>query len=293
MPEELDRYNHLRYNDPSSEEKGFVDFLYENSDSPAPDVDVDAAWNRFEASLGTRESKSTPWLKIAASVVVLIGISLFVWNVSTPEQINIASLDEKVSVTFPDGSTGILNANSSFSFPERFGKERSVIFEGEAYFDIIKSQKPFVIAVGGVDVKVLGTAFNLVSSADEVELFVERGLVAFEKEGAQTKVAAGLKAVFSKSSGEVVITENASPNILSWSNGQLVFNDTPLSEVFKDLEEFYEVDFKVSNKRINKCKLTVTFDKKSLSEVIETIESILDVKLTRNNNTVKVSGSGC
>ncbi|MEP1096535.1 MAG: FecR domain-containing protein [Cyclobacteriaceae bacterium] len=294
MPNELERYNHLRYENNSSDEEGFVDFLFENSESSAPEVSVDDAWASLQKKIDAGKTKSYSWLRIAASVTILLGVSIFIWTLSTtPDQVNVASADEKINVTFPDGSSGVLNTNSSFSFLEKFGNERVVAFEGEAYFDIKKSEKPFLIEMGDVTVRVLGTAFNLVTSNEEVELIVERGLVAFVKEDEQTKVAAGLKAVFNKADNSVEITENPSTNIATWIDGKLEFDDTSFETVIQDLESYFEVSFQVENQLINSCKVTATFDKNSLSEVIETLELMLGVQMEETQGKIIVSGKGC
>ncbi|MEP5611497.1 MAG: FecR domain-containing protein [Cyclobacteriaceae bacterium] len=294
MPNEIERYNHLRYESSSSDENGFVDFLFENSESSAPDVSVDDAWSSLQKKIDAGNTKSYSWLRIAASVTILLGVSIFVWTLSTtPDQMNVASADEKINVTFPDGSTGVLNTNSTFSFLEKFGDERVVAFEGEAYFDIQKSEKPFLIEMGDVTVRVLGTAFNLVTSDEEVELIVERGLVAFVKDDEQTKVAAGLKAVFSKDDNSVVITENPSANIATWIDGRLEFDDSSFQTVLQDLESHFEVSFQVENERINSCRVTATFEKNSLSEVIETLELMLGVKMEETQGIITISGKGC
>ena len=294
MPNEIKRYNHLRYKGGSSEEQGFVDFLYENTEASAPDVSVDDAWASLQAKIDSGKSKSNSWLRIAASVTILLGVSIFVWTLSTtPDQVNIASLEEKMNVTFPDGSSGILNTHSSFSFSEKFGDERVVSFEGEAYFDIKKSEKPFLIEMGGVTVKVLGTAFNLNTSDEEVELVVERGLVAFVKNEEQTQVAAGLKAVFNKADNSVSITENPSSNVATWIDGKFEFDDTPFAVITQDLESYYEVSFQVQNDRINSCKATVDFNKRPLSEVLETLEQMLGLEIEEVQGKIIVSGKGC
>ena len=294
MANDLERYNHLRRNGNSSPKDEFIDFLYEQTNISAPEINVDDAWNRLNERIYQSKRPSYGWLKIAASVALLIGAVFFIWNLAnTPEQLTISSNNEKISVTFPDGSIGVLNRNSSFSFPEKFGDIRLVSFEGEAYFDIRKSKKPFIIKTGQVDVAVLGTAFNLTNTGEFVELYVDRGLVAFVNEDKQTQVKAGLKAVFDKTSGFVEITENPSPNIMSWRNGIFKFDDTPLKQALKELSDYYQFEFKFQNDQVGKCKITATFDQSSLSDVINTIESILDVKIMRKESLIKISGKGC
>ena len=297
MSDELKRYNHLNYEvkNTSSSEDGFVDFLYQHSDLACPDVSTDKAWDQLAQRIAADKSrKQSVWLKIAASIAIIAttAISVYFFN-SDPDLIQVASGTEKVMVTFPDGSTGFLNAESQFSYPEKFGLSRNVEFTGEAYFDIQKSKKPFIINANGVDVKVLGTAFNLVTSEDQVHLYVDRGLVAFEKDGKETPVMAGKEAIFNKTTNEVQINDIPSSNIMSWRNGTFKFENTPFNEVINDLSEYYEVTFKVNNKNLTNCRISASIDGRSLEEVLTLLESILDVKTKLKDNTVKISGKGC
>ncbi|WP_436515510.1 FecR family protein [Ekhidna sp. To15] len=294
MAKDLKVYNHLNYQEqPSEKEDGFVEFLLQHSETDAPEVDENLAWERLNQKIHN-PNKGFVWMKVAAAVAILaiLTISVFLYN-PTSSQLHVASADQKVSVTFPDGSVGILNANSSFTYPEEFGDERNVSFQGEAYFDIQKSNKPFIIDVNGVDVKVLGTAFNLITTGEEVKLYVDRGLVAFEKEGQQTQVPAGNEAIFNRKTASVSFSEIPSENIMSWRNGVFNFDKTPLSQALKELGEYYNVEFELSNTKLQNCRLSVSFNNEPLSKVLKTISTALSLKTSRKNDTVKISGQGC
>ncbi|WP_425390629.1 FecR family protein [Ekhidna sp.] len=294
MANDLKAYNHLNYKEkPSGEEDKFVEFLFQHSEMDAPEIDESKAWDALNKKIHN-PNQSFAWMKIAAAVVILAVLSVTVYMYN-PEvnQIQVSSTDQKVSVTFPDGSTGILNTNSSFSYPEQFEEVRNVSFTGEAYFDIKKSEKPFIIDVNGVNVKVLGTAFNLISSNDDVKLYVDRGLVAFEKNGEQTKVPAGKEAIFSRIDDSVELKELPSDNIMSWRNGVFNFDNTPLNEALEELSEYYEVEFKLSNEKLKSCKISVTFNRQPLNEVLSTLSSLLELKTSTKDKTVKISGPGC
>lgn len=294
MAKDLKVYNHLNYNDqPSDGDDGFVEFLMQQTDSDAPEVDIDVAWNTVSAKAKS-PAATFNWLKIAASVAILaiLSASLYFYNLS-PNQLYVSSADETISIEFPDGSLGTLNAQSSFSYPEWFEDTRSISLTGEAYFDIKKSKKPFIIDVNGVEVRVLGTAFNLISSDDEVKLFVDRGLVAFEKNGVQTKVPAGTEAIFDRRSAQVEILAAPTANIMSWRNGVFMFDQTPLEVVLDELSDYYNVQFELSNDKLNTCRISATFNKQPLNEVLSTIGSILNVQTSRKDDTIKISGQGC
>ncbi len=297
MNKDLRRYNELNYNQKTTsntEKEGFIDFLYQNASIDCPEVDAQKAWDNLASELSKKKgTPSSSWLKIAASIAVILSVALAVLLTGKPEQLQVASADQLKSVTFPDGSIGVLNENSEFQYPERFGDERRVTFNGEAYFDIKKSKKPFIINANGVDVKVLGTAFNLITTDEKVFLYVDRGLVAFSQDGTETKIKAGLEATFDKSSKKVEIMDKPSRNIMSWRNGNFKFENTPLKEALNDLQEYYQVDFKLSNEKLENCRISASINKKSLSEVLRLLEEILDVKTKQKDNTVKISGKGC
>ena len=294
MAKDLEVFNHLNYQDqPSDKKDDFVEFLFKHTELSAPEIDESRAWEKLNQRI-SNPNRGFVWMKVAAAVTILaiLSISIFLYNPS-PAQVYVASADQKMSVTFPDGSVGVLNTNSSFTYPERFGDERNVVFTGEAYFDIQKSDKPFIIDVNGVDVTVLGTAFNLITTDTEVKLYVDRGLVAFEKEGDQTKVPAGNEAIFDRKSATVSIREIPSENIMSWRNGVFEFNGTPLNLALRELGEYYKVDFILSNDELQNCRLSMSFNKEPLSKVLKTISTALSVKTSRKNDTIKISGQGC
>ncbi|MFR5660398.1 MAG: FecR family protein, partial [Butyricimonas faecihominis] len=72
-------------------------------------------------------------------------------------------------LTLSDGTRVFLNAETKLKFPTKFRKEeRVVVLEGEAYFEVRKdATHPFIVKANDVDVKVLGTSFNLRSYSDE------------------------------------------------------------------------------------------------------------------------------
>ena len=78
----IEKYNYLHQKNTKSEQSDFMDFLYENTEINVPEVDVDAAWNTLHNRIAATQKKNYSWLRIAASIVVLVGVSLFVWQVS-------------------------------------------------------------------------------------------------------------------------------------------------------------------------------------------------------------------
>ncbi len=147
-------------------------------------------------------------------------------------------------ITLGDGSVVMLNAGSKLTFPMDFrGPERKVFVEGEAFFNVVKNpQKPFIVAIGGSEIKVLGTQFN-VNSYPEM-----RGIEATLLEGSIQ---------FSNTSGKVVLKPNqqvlagfskfdlknvSAEDFSAWTKGEFLFNDMPLAVVMQKLARWYNVE---------------------------------------------------
>ena len=95
-----------------------------------------------------------------------------------------APYGKTLRVVLPDGSEVVINSGSKLIYPDRFGPDRRQVFlAGEGYATIAKDPgRPFVMSAGEVDVRVLGTKFNLKSYAEdsEVEVTLVEGSVEME-----------------------------------------------------------------------------------------------------------------
>lgn len=291
----LEDYNKNRYSGGKSGDRE-SDWLFDNTATKAPVSDVDQAWENVSKKIlnQSNKSKAFPFLQIAASIA-LITVSFFVFRgyfTHSPDLIVKQSHREKVQITFPDGSEALLNNNSSVKFLEKFGNTREVYFSGEAYFAIKKSEKPFFIKTDNVDVRVLGTAFNLVTGEEEVKVLVERGLVALERGSKQVNVGSGELGIFNSKTSEMLVDTTPPTNVMSWRNGKFSFQDIALIDATVELEKYYDITFKLSP-AIEKCRITVNFDNAPLKEVLDIFGTILSVHISQNNSNVQIKGKSC
>jgi transmembrane sensor len=113
-------------------------------------------------------------------------------NTNIKEQALEAKKGSRTRSMLPDGTTVWLNSGSKLYYDDDFnGPVRNVTLEGEAFFDVVKEPKrPFIVHTGGIDIKVLGTAFNVKSYPEDktVETTLYRGLVkVFREEETESK----------------------------------------------------------------------------------------------------------
>lgn len=260
-------------------------------------VDENKAWQKFQRRIKKgKDAKSkrsyTGWWRIAAGVLLLIGIG---WVAGTLinktgqiQTLNIASANEVKADTLPDGSIAILNKNTFLSYPSSFkGKTRKVKLKGEAFFDVKpNAEKPFVIDVNDVQVKVVGTSFNVRSFNGTTEVIVETGIVQVIKDGNMVELKAGERTSLLQK--DTIATKITSGDKLYnyYISKTFVCDNTPLWKLVEKLNEAYDVNITIEKSAAGKLPLNVTFDEESLDTILEIISQTLLIKVSRNGNEI-------
>ena len=183
------------------------------------------------------------------------------------------------TVLLSDGSKVILNAATTFRYPTSFdGEKRQVYLDGEAYFEVSKnSEKPFVVKLKKQEITVLGTIFNVHESYSEVTLLTGRILLeAFNERGesmSRMYLKPDQKALSDNSTGSVSLQEVNASLSNAWINGEYKFKDESLASIVKRLENYYNVNIHLDDKRLEKIRYTGTF---SLDQDILDVFRIID-----------------
>ncbi|MFV0268761.1 MAG: FecR family protein [Draconibacterium sp.] len=194
----------------------------------APDLSPTLHKIHFEINNREREGKQNNRLityltRIAAVLFIPLTIAFFlnIQKSSVNEEIQTIStpLASKTSFTLPDGSAVYLNAGSSISFPKSFsGDKRWVKLDGEAYFDVAQSKRPFEVETPALTVDVYGTAFNIMAYNNALpEVTLERGKVAVtSKTGEQRFLNPGEHALIDTISQSIAVNTVETNLFTSW-----------------------------------------------------------------------------
>ena len=261
-------------------------------------VDEGRAWQKFRRHVRKEEMKKQRptrfgWWHIAASVVLVAGAAwftstLFYKGTREPEIVNVIALNEVKKDTLPDGSFTTLNKHSAITYPMYFkGKSRNVKLQGEAFFDIrANKQKPFVIEVKDVQVKVVGTSFNVKSQGDSIEVIVETGIVEVTRAGNTVELKAGERTIFHGSASKAVKQVSEDKLYNYYVSRTFVCDNTPLWKLVQKLNEAYEVDIRIEKKETGRLPLTVTFDGESLDTILDIIAQTLLIKVSKDGKKI-------
>lgn len=231
------------------------------------DEDFDVAkaeLNDMESVLGSihrtikkgRSQRIVPKIAIAfaaALIPVSIGISMAFYtnSVIRSEQIIEVSTGagEQSTVTLPDGTIVRLNSNSELTYSPgaMFGSVRRVGFRGEALFDVARDEShPFIVNADRMNVKVLGTKFDLLSREDEItnKLLLLEGRVSLESVRNDEKVTVnpGEEAVMNKQTMTFSVKNGKNPEIsTAWLRKEIVAKNVTLQELFSLIKDTYGV----------------------------------------------------
>ncbi|SMO71318.1 FecR family protein [Fodinibius sediminis] len=257
-----------------------------------------------------------PWVfRAAAAFLLLFGI-LYAAHYYAPEEKGNeppASAMEEVEVgrgqrlnlTLGDGTRVVLNSGSMLRYPPQFREAiREVELEGEAYFDVARNEsEPFIVHTAKASVRVLGTEFNISAYSEkvDVEVVVAEGRVAVTAEpnsGDKDTVSltSSRNEVVVRKGEYTAVREGALPTTpvraasmeyhLGWVDGNLIFEATPLREVIRRLELYYNRDFKVADPGLLDHKFTAAFKKKPLSKVLDVLSVAMDLKYRQADSLI-------
>lgn len=234
-------------------------------------------------------------LKIAAVLVIGLIISTVFFSHRAEQSQNTAQTQTistpfgaKTSTALPDGSLVWLNSGSSLSFPAGFGKNRPVILNGEAYFEVVKSDTPFIVSTSYGNVEVKGTSFNVKAFPDDNSFettLVEGSVVVRDKNTSdEVTLRSGQQAVTNKIGFYV---QNVETNLFtSWKEGKLIFRSEYLPVVARRLERWYNVKIELDNdKRLTEIWYSGTIEMESFTEVLELLQVTAPITYTFNEKT--------
>lgn len=201
---------------------------------------------------------------------------------------------ETMRILFQDGSEAYLNSDSKISYPEKFGfKNRRVLLEGEAYFNVSSNKKrPFIVETDKTTITVLGTSFNVnaYGNDDLVEVVLDEGEVVLGVDKRNYAVLPGQKAIYNKIDGLISIANlEKSLEESMWKNNVLHFSNTPLLDVIKTLNRRYNIRFVIENPEALEYTYTLTSKQTTIEDILLELEKITPVKFVLTDNIVHVN----
>ena len=279
------------------------------AESLKDEVDVDREWERLFSSIEKKTISKMKtrrlflqYMKYAAAVVLGIGVSLSTLYLTNQENLStvgnyklVASKGEKSYLQLPDGTRLWLNSCTTLEYAENYGhSNRSIYLDGEAYFEVAKNKDlPFVVKANGIDVKAIGTAFNVSAYMEDSQLTTTlfNGKVAVQPTLTKQEVLLepNQVAVYDKSRNKIEVVPYDKKLFAQWRGGFLSFEMMYLQDITKLLERNYNVVFRYENQGIKKLRFSGSFrNNEDLSEILNVIKTNTGIRYQILKDTIVI-----
>jgi transmembrane sensor len=278
-----------------------------------PESRRDELWTRIQnkteihqeapaSAIHEQKSDFSFLLKIAASITIVVSIASFLYfsMFATSQEVAENPKGKKSVIFLEDGTKVWLNADSRLTYLESFeGKtERIVTLEGEAFFDVAKDKaKPFIVKTAGIEIKVLGTEFNVKSfNGDrDVQTTLVHGSVAIQSAKAEKGIVLteNEQAVFNKDSNAFSVSHVEARGLTSWKDGVMSFENTPISEIMVELERWYGVELILDDSASLDCRFSATLRNEPISVMLDLLKQTSNMNYEIKGKTVTLHGSLC
>ncbi len=259
-------------------------------------IDKDQSWKKLQERISTDslKKKILQW-KIAAVLIFIVGIagSLFGYLNSGSNKLEpipityttvITENGQTSKIILPDSSIVWLNSGTTLSYDNNFSvNNRNVSLEGEAYFKVKRNGAvPLVVCCNELEVKVLGTEFDVSAfpEDDEILVVLEKGSIELShirNKFQNFELEPGEIARFDDVNNKLVVSNTDTYQYVSWKDGVLIFNDASMKDVFTKLEHWYGVEIEVENPEVYDLIFNATIVDENLEDIFHLIKYTCDI----------------
>jgi ferric-dicitrate binding protein FerR (iron transport regulator) len=185
-------------------------------------------------------------------------------------------------MSLPDGTVVWLMSGSTIRYPSDFAgsKTRNVEVTGEAFFDVAKDPRhPFILNLGEIGIKVVGTSFNVMNygNEDHIKVVLKSGKIdlfkgEYDPDNQFVHAVPGQLVTCRKGDPEFRISNVDVDKYTSWISGILLFHDDPLAEVLKKLGRWYNVTVEIKDPEVLDFPFTAAIRNENLAQIVDLLE---------------------
>ena len=195
------------------------------------------------------------------------------------ERLNVLEIPNggEFQVTLADGSRVWLNAGTKLTYPIAFvGKERRVHLDGEGYFEVVRDEnQPFIVEINGMEVKLLGTSFNLRSFAadNRSTATLVSGKIEVKTPTRHVELSPNQQADLVVGENKLDVREVDAVVYGAWTKGKFVFRRERLETILDDVSRWYNVTVFYEQSRVKEILFSGIVERYAdISETLKMLE---------------------
>ncbi len=241
-------------------------------------------------------------LKIAAILLITFGLgwsSQFLSHTEDTQKADVATQDIFVpkgqinQIFLADGTRIWINSESRLTVPLIFSQnERIVKLSGEAFFEVAKDKKhPFIVDVNGQRIKVLGTSFNVraYDTSNKIETTLETGEIKLFANGQTTVLKPGDQCLYNKENNKLIVSTVEPEAFSTWKDGRFEFKNENLTEVFKIVERWYDVEISADENYFKNMHFSGVIKRnKDTKHFLELLNNTVPIAYEINADKIKI-----
>lgn len=231
------------------------------------------------------------WFAVAASTML---IAMLGWFGQKPQdtdpvivqQIYQTETAQVETYSLADGSAVTLGPDSKLLVFISHQARSLKLLSGEGYFDVVSDKaRPFVVSSGQVNITVIGTEFNVRFNPSSIQVAVAEGQVAVELQDKHAKLQVGEVIIADNNKGLSQVTSIDPTLIDDWQQGQLIYQDAPLSHIVAQLNRYYAGQIIVVGEDVEQLRVSASFSTQDIPSVIQDLAAMLSLEYTQSGDT--------
>ncbi|WP_276369487.1 FecR domain-containing protein [Chryseolinea sp. H1M3-3] len=270
-------------------------------------------WNRIDASIPKRTVSPTKtfrlplYFKVAASIAILIACSVMLWTLKNNHTTVVTtSYGEVKAVTLPDQSIVMLNGNSTLTYEDSWDNRaaREVWIKGEAYFDIrhlnqdtafVMPSERFIVHGNGIDIRVLGTSFNVKSRRNKTNIALLSGKIEVSYADSASVPSGGLVMMpgdYVEYSGQKLLIKKKllrPHKAATWTVREITFTDPSLNDIMETLQDNYGYAINVEDKDMMDMKIEGEISVTSIQELLSLVSTTLSIRVEESGKEIIIT----
>ncbi len=271
-------------------------------------------WKRIDASIPKQTLRSTKifripaYYKVAASIAFLVTCSIAaIWLLRDNHKQTIStSYGEVKAVTLPDQSIVMLNGNSVLTYQDTWNDKatREVWIQGEAYFDIkhlnedtslILPAERFIVHGNGIDIRVLGTSFNVKSRRNKTNIALLSGKIEVSYADSASVSSAGLVMLpgdYVEYSGQKLLTKKKlmrPHKAATWTVREITFTDPSLNDIMEALQDNYGYAINIEDKAMMDMKIEGEISVTTVQELLSLVSATLGIHIEESGKEIIIT----
>ena len=276
---------------------------------------------------GSRQNRIRRKLAIAAAVLVILAAGGFFYlsgSKPMPSEQE-AKLEvrtkyrSRTDIQLPDGTKVRLNSGSTLTYDKQFGKEiREVVLSGEAFFEVVRNEeKPFIIHTTSMDIKVLGTRFNVKSYAgdkvSEASLINGSIEISLKKRASEKillkpneKIVVMNDEVLNEKPTESIVKNRPSEQIFavqtlhynskdsaiietSWVDNKIIFENESFEDLAIKMQRWFGTDIQFEDANLKHERFSGSFTNETIEEALNALRFSTAFNYFKRNNTIIIT----